>query len=246
MTSVRNTNGSYTSKKMTLSALADYVNSKSGGDGENKSCGYETYDLFDSDANYINGEEVGNDGFTKRFTRDCEILVTPSTVPTEQGSYGNITVKVDNVQLSTGLFALGIGNLAQFYVRTGQTLSISRNSGTVKVYSRPLKSGGNFFIDGTEVLSSPFIGCGKFTAATATDTFEFTAPQKTLFIYAEPTGSGTYLNSVKINEVEINWKNSNNSYNYDKLILDTNDKITITINSSGHYMTYCALPLLEV
>lgn len=113
-------------------------------------------------------------------------------------------------------------------------------------------SGGNGtgewrdFIDGTEVLSSPFIGCGKFTAATATDTFEFTAPQKTLFIYAEPTGLGTYLNSVKINGVEINWKNSNNSYNYDKLILDTNDKITITINSSGHYMTYCALPLLEV
>lgn len=55
MTSVRNINGSYTSKKMTLNALADYVNSKSGGDGENKSCGYETYDLFDSDANYING-----------------------------------------------------------------------------------------------------------------------------------------------------------------------------------------------
>lgn len=29
MTSVRNSNGSYTSKKMTLNALADYVNSKS-------------------------------------------------------------------------------------------------------------------------------------------------------------------------------------------------------------------------
>lgn len=31
MTSVRNINGSYTSKKMTLNALADYVNSKSSG-----------------------------------------------------------------------------------------------------------------------------------------------------------------------------------------------------------------------
>lgn len=31
MTSARNSNGSYTSKKMTLGALADYVNSKSSG-----------------------------------------------------------------------------------------------------------------------------------------------------------------------------------------------------------------------
>ena len=90
MTSVRNINGSYTSKKMTLSALADYVNSRESGDVTGFG-GYEIYDLSNSDANYINGEEVGNDGFTKRFTRDCEILVTPSPVPTQQGSYGNIT-----------------------------------------------------------------------------------------------------------------------------------------------------------
>lgn len=216
------------------------------GSGENKSCGYEIYDLSNSDANYINGVEVGNDGFTKRFTRDCEILVTPSTVPTQQGSYGNITVKVDNkVQLCTGLLALGIGNLAQFYVKAGQTLSISRDSGTVKVYSRPLKSAGNFFIDGTEALSSPFTGCGRVDGnASSNNEFTFTAPRKTLFIYAGGSSLGTYLGSVKINGVEINLKNSNNSYNYDKLILDTHDTIAFTFTGAT-YMTYCALPLLE-
>ena len=153
---------------------------------------------------------------------------------------------MDNVQLCTGLFALGIDNLAQFYVKAGQILSISGSSGSaVKVYSRPLKSGGNFFIDGTEVLNSPFTGVGIFSGnASSNNTFEFTAPRKTLFIYSHPS-AGAGLDSVKINGVEINWKSDNNSHHYDKLILDTNDTITFTFDTVDSMM-YCALPLLEV
>lgn len=48
MTSVNNGNGIYTSKKMTLGALANYVNSKSGDSGFGE---YEMYDLSSEEGN---------------------------------------------------------------------------------------------------------------------------------------------------------------------------------------------------
>ena len=52
MTSVRNINGSYTSKKMTLNALADYVNSKESESGNVVSKG-QVIIGSDSDANSL-------------------------------------------------------------------------------------------------------------------------------------------------------------------------------------------------
>ena len=57
MTSVRNSNGSYTSKKMTLNALADYVNSRESG-GEMGFGGYEMIDTSEDDGVYNTSDGI--------------------------------------------------------------------------------------------------------------------------------------------------------------------------------------------
>ena len=88
MTSVRNGNG-YVSKKMTLNALADYVNSKSGDSGFG---GYEMYDLSDEEGNgtFSSPEDYSNSSknyvwyleipaptslFQKTVTKDCAVFI---------------------------------------------------------------------------------------------------------------------------------------------------------------------------
>ena len=137
----------------------------------------------------------------------------------------------------------------------------------MRVDSRPLKQGGDFFIDTSVPLSNPFT---KYTKATAA--FTFTAPRKTLFCWrnggssaraggnpAENVNYWSLANRVKLNGCPMTYhiqfrtntatNTSGNStysvswYNYDKLVLDQNDVLEFNISSSTIY--YCALPLLD-
>ena len=217
--------------------------SGSGTGSGSDSSGYEIYDLSNSDTNYINGTVVESGNiWTKRFTKDCEILMTPLYTPASD--FGNLTVKVDDVRLHTGLLSLGVDRLAQFYVKADQTLSVETSNGNISIYARPLKSGGNFFIDASSELQEPFTSFSRVNF-TSQNNFIFTAPRKTLFMWCTTPTSQDYTPSVKLNGMEIHWKTQGTSWYYDKLVLDSRDIITITIPTVWPAY-YCALPLLEV
>lgn len=239
-TSVSNGAG-YDSKKVTLASIANYVKSALGGSGGNSgpcSCGYEIYRMSESNVGDYIYEESVSGSWTKTFNEDCEILMTPEVTPLGNPS-DSFIVKLDGIRLHTGLLSLGVDDKAQFYVKAGQTLTVEAGAGwsSAKLSARPLKCGGDFFIDPRGELPE------SFTSNTRKDsTFTFTAPSKTLFIWAAPTTTGTF-SSVKLNNMDIGWKNQGTSIRYDRMVLDTGDTLTLTFG--GNYVKYCAYPLLD-
>lgn len=213
--------------------------SGSGGNSGSSSCGYEIYRMSESNVGDYIYEESVSGSWTKTFNEDCEILMTPEGTPLGNPS-DSFIVKLDGIRLHTGLLSLGVDDKAQFYVKAGQTLTVEAGGGwsSVKLSTRPLKCGGDFFIDSRGELPE------SFTSHTRKDsTFTFTAPSKTLFIWAAPTATGTF-SSVKLNNMDIGWKNQGTSIRYDRMVLDTGDTLTLTFGG-GNYVKYCAYPLLD-
>ena len=109
MTSVNNGNGIYTSKKMTLSALADYVNSRSGDSGFG---GYEIYDLSEpnpSNDYFYNEVAVSSsqNTFDHTFSQDCEIVLKTIATSSILNEYLDAFVKIDDIPIHIGLLTNG-------------------------------------------------------------------------------------------------------------------------------------------
>ena len=107
MTSVRNSNGSYTSKKMTLNALADYVNSKSDDDPSTPTKSYIggplIYDTEYEDTSDLKFCTTGGTGNTTEivdmeFPCDCRILFSILD------NYHTPDMKIDDQQIDVQLF----------------------------------------------------------------------------------------------------------------------------------------------
>lgn len=246
MVSARDTNSvnGYSTKKMGIQALKDYVLAGITGNNENEvivisNGGYEIYRVSESNVGDYIYEESVSGSWTKTFNEDCEILMTPGVTPLGELS-DSFIVKLDGIRLHTGLMSLGVDDKAQFYVKAGQTLTVEAGPSwySAKLSARPLKCGGDFFIDSLGEFTEPFT-----SHARKDSTFTFTAPSKTLFIWAAGTATGTF-SSVKLNNVDIGWKNQGTSIRYDRMVLDTGDTLTLTFGG-GLYVKYCAYPLMD-
>ena len=111
MTSVNNGNGIYTSKKMTLSALADYVNSRESGGGIGFG-GYKIYDLSESNpSNDYFYNEVAvfspQNTFEHTFSQDCEIVLKIIASSSILNEYLDAFVKIDDIPIHIGLLTNG-------------------------------------------------------------------------------------------------------------------------------------------
>ena len=172
MTSVRNINGSYTSKKMTLNALADYVNSRESG-GVTGFGGYEMIDTSeDGDGiytaetiseyttnrskNYLWDLKLGAQGvydvdvpFVKTLGKDCAIWIYGFVKEgTEQGE--TQVFLNDNVRLYN-LECLKQSGIVQFYAKAGQTVKVVQSRGIFcRIFIIPLASGGKYFFDASD------------------------------------------------------------------------------------------------
>ena len=123
----------------------------------------------------------------------------------------------------------------------------------IVLHSRPLKQGGNFFIDTSVPLEEPFTPWGNTIS-------RFEAPRKTLFAWVSATSATASLadnlttmnikprlNGLQIyphvrpgDPVDSTIGQNDWSYSlYDRLVLDARDVLTFETN-----VRYCAYPLL--
>lgn len=183
MTSTRNSNGSYTSKKMTLNALADYVNSRESG-GVTGFGGYEIIDTTEDEdgvyetetaineymqnqnKNYLWRFKVGTSApagisvLEKQVHKDCKVFIQ---LVNNELSNDIQQVYINDVRIYTWPLSIGNNNLGRvLYVKKNQTLKIISTQLTPTVTILSLKSGGEFFFDtdSQDVFKSGFYNPG--------------------------------------------------------------------------------------
>jgi hypothetical protein len=173
MTSVNNGNGVYTSKKMTLNALADYVNSKGSGGGSEQpepdinGGGLEIYDMSkatatDNTKDYYFDVKLGGDGGNASWSniiyQDCVVFTRGGNFY-DSSSAAHWKVTINGKEIELQWFRDDNDSRTKFYLKKGQTLYIGKynstdNPAVCNISTFPLSSGGMFFIDTSKIAGN--------------------------------------------------------------------------------------------
>ena len=249
MVSARDTNSAngYSTKKMGIQALKDYVLAELTGNNEivMSNGGYEMYDTSEpSDGTYSSISEYENSSnnyawylkvpqggtLTKTVTKDCVVWI--DGVGGQDDYNYNWSVYIDSIKIYSFLFRNNDGARA-IYVKRGQELKLETQTYPIKLSVIPLASGGRFFID-TSIAPEQ---------GTLTQNFTYEATRPTLFVHNHlPNVSQT--TSAKINGKNVVPMEHSGVSVSSYYILKTGDTLT-TVVSSNVTANYVAYALLE-